>query len=127
MDVPYRIPGGVVPGSAALISSPLLPDSKLRLSDSDIVVTSDRGSCAVDPGPVPLTIVIFSTSSIGAWLYGVRKRQVLSRSLMFSSFEMLRLTVLAVRGGGTDPNLIRPRKGLPGETGVFDGSAPSSA
>ena len=96
MDAPYRISGGVVPASAALASPPLLPDSKLRLSDSDIVVTSDRGSCAVDPGPVPLTIVIFSTSSIGAWLYGERKRLVLSRSLRFSTFAMLRLTVLVM-------------------------------
>ena len=115
MDVPNRIPGGVVSGFAALASPPLLPNSKLLLSCSDIFATSTRGSCGVDPGPVPLRIVIFAASSIGAWLYGVRKRLVLSRSLMFSSFAMLRFTVLAVRGGGTDPNLIRPRKGSPGE------------
>ena len=40
MDVPYLIPGGVVPGSAALASPPLLPDSKSLLSESDIQPTS---------------------------------------------------------------------------------------
>ena len=127
MDVPYRIPGGVVSGSAALASPPLLPDSKALLSDSDIFATSTRGSCGVDPGPVLLRIVILSVSSMGDWLYDVRKRLVLSRFLMFSKFAMQRFTVPAVRGGGTDVNLMRPRKGSPGETGVFEGSAPSSA
>ena len=77
----------------------------------------------MDPGPV----VTFSVSSIGAWLYGVRKRLALSRSLMFSTFAMLRFTVLKMRGGGTDPTLMRPRKGSPGATGLFEGIAPSSA
>ena len=64
---------------------------------------------------------------MGAWLYCVRKRIAFSRSLMFSTFAMLSFTVLAVRGGGTDPTLMRPRKESLGETGVFVGSAPSSA
>ena len=127
MDVPYRIPGVVVPGSAALPSPPLLPDSKSLRSESDIFATRARGSCDVDPGPVPLRLVTLSVSSMGAWLYDVRKRLVLSRFSMFSMFEMHRLTVLAVRGGGTDVYLMRPRKGSPGDTGVFEGSAPSSA
>ena len=59
MDVRYRIPGGVVTDSAVLASPFPLPDSKLLLSDSDIFVTSARDSCAVDPGPTPLRIVIF--------------------------------------------------------------------
>ena len=52
---------------------------------------------------------------------------MLSRSLMFSTFVMLILTALTVRGGGTDLNLMRPRKGSLGEKGVFEGIAPSSA
>ena len=52
---------------------------------------------------------------------------MLSRSLMFSTFAMLLFTVSTVRGGGTDLILMRPRNGLPGATGVVDGSAPSSA
>ena len=127
MDVPCRIPGVVVPGSVALASPPLLPDTKSLLSESDIFATRARGSCGVDPGPVPLRIVTLSVSSMGDWLYDVRKRLVLSRSLMFSMVAMQRFTDLAVRGGGTDPILMRPRKGSPGETGVFEGSAPSSA
>ena len=115
-------------GSAALVSSPLPSDSKALRSESDIIATSARGSCWVDPGPVPLRIVTFSASSMCDWLYGVRKRVVLSRSLMFSTFPMLRFTVWAVRGGGTDPTLMRPRKGSPtGAKGVFEGIAPSSA
>ena len=57
MDVPYRIPGGVVPGSAALESPPLLPDSKSLLSKSDIFARSAIGSCGVDPGPAPLRLI----------------------------------------------------------------------
>ena len=127
MDLPYRIPGGVVSGSASLASPPLLPDSNSLLSESDSFATSARGSCGVDPGPAPLRMVSLSVSSIGDWLYDVRKRQVLPRSSMFSHFAMLRLTVLTVRGGGTELNLMRPRKGSLGATGVFEGIAPSSA
>ena len=115
-------------GSAALASPPLLPDSNSLFSESDNFATSAKGSCGVDPGPVPLRILTLSVSSMGDWLYDVRKRLVLSRSLMFSMLAMQRrFTDLAVRGGGTDPNLMRPRKGSPGETGALDGSAPSSA
>ena len=78
----------------------------------------------MDPGPVPST---FSVSSIGDWLHGVRKRVVLLRSMMFSTFAMLCFTVLAVRGGGTDITLMRPTKGSLGAIGVFEGIAPSSA
>ena len=127
MDAPYRISGGVVPASATLASPPFLPDSKSLLSESDNFATRARGSCGADPGPVPLRILTLSVSFMGVWLYDVRKRLVFSRSLMISFFAMHRLTVLAVRGGGTDPIFIRPRKGSPGETGVFEGSTPSSA
>ena len=126
MDVRYRNSGGVISSTAALASPPLPSDSKALLSESDIFATSARGTCSVDPGPVPLRIVTFSVSSMGDWLYGVRKRQVLSRSLTFSSFAMLRFTALTVRGGGTDLTLMRPRKGSPGATGAFEGIAPSS-
>ena len=68
MDVPYLISGDVVSGSAALASPDLPSDSKALRSDSDIFATSARGSCGVDPGPVPLKTVIFSTSSMGDWL-----------------------------------------------------------
>ena len=79
MDVRYRISGDVVslPGSAALASPPLLADSKTLRSESDIFATRARGSCGVDPGPVRLKIANFSASSMGDWLYGVRKRLVL--------------------------------------------------
>jgi hypothetical protein len=120
MDVPYWISGGVVLGSAAFTSPTLPSDSKVLRSESDIFAMSARGSCGVDPGPVPLRIVTFSASSMGDWLYGVRKRLVLLRSLMFSNFVMLRFTTLTVRGGGTDLALMRPRKGSPGVTGVFE-------
>ena len=125
MDVPYRI----VSGSAALVSPRLSPDSKASRSESDIFATSARGSCAVDPGPVPLIIVTLSASSIGDWLFGVKKRVVLVRSssLIFSAFAMLSFTTLTVRGGGTDLALMRPRQGSPGVTGVFKGIAPSAA
>ena len=109
MDVPYRI----VSVSAAFVSPLLSPDSKASpsRSESDIFATSARGSCAVDPGPVPLIIVTLSASSIGDWLYGVKKRVVLvwSSNLMFSAFAMLSFTTLTVRGGGTDLALMRPR------------------
>ena len=127
MHVPYRISEGVVLGSAEFASPTLPSDSKALRSESDIFATSASGSCGVDPGPVPSRIVTFSVSSMGDRLYGVRKRLVLSRSLIFSTFVMLPFTALTVRGGGTDLTLMRPRKGSLGETGVFEGSAPSSA
>ena len=52
---------------------------------------------------------------------------MLSLFMMFSTFVMLTLTALTVRGGGTDLNFMRPRKGSLGATGVFEGIAPSSA
>ena len=110
------------------LESPLLPsDSKAFRSESDIFATSARGSRGVDPGPVPLGKITLSASSMGDWLYGVRKRLVFSPPLMFSTFVMLRFTVLAMRGGGTDKTLMRPRKGSPGVTGDCEGIAPSSA
>ena len=118
MDVRYWISTAVVSGSA---------DSKALLSESDICATSATGSCGVDPGPIPLRVVNLSASSIGDLLNGVRKRLVLVRSLMSSTFAMLRFIALTLRGGGTDLTLMRPRKGLPGATGVFEGIAPSSA
>ena len=122
MDVQYWI---VAVGSAA---TPFLLDSKALRSESDIFATRARGSCGVDPGrPVPLRIVIISASSIGVWLYGVRKRVVLSRSLMFSTFAILHFKTLIVWGADTDFVLIRATKGLPGATGFFEGRAPSSA
>ena len=124
MDVPYRIPGYV----AAFASPPLLPDSKSLLSESDIIATSARGSCGVlDPAPAPLRIVSLSASSKGDWMYGVRNRLVLSRSLMFSNFAMQGSTALRVRGGGTDLTLMRPRKRSLAVTGEFEGIAPFSA
>ena len=128
MDVPYLIPGGVVPVSAALASPPLLPDSKALVSESDSFARSASGSCGVDPGPVSLRILTFSVSSMGDSLYDVRKRLVLPRSssLMFSIFAMQSFTAFTVRGGGTDFILMRPRKGSLGSTGVFEGIAPSS-
>ena len=126
MDVRYRISGCFVSDSA-LESPPLSPDSKALRSESDIFATSARGSCGVDPGPVLLRIVTLSASPMGDSLYGVRKRLVLSRSLMFSTFAMLHFTASMVRGGGTDLTLMRPRKGSLGATDVFEGIAPSSA
>ena len=128
MDIPYRIPGDVASGSAALACPTLPSDSKALRSGSDIFATSASGSCGVVPGPVPLRIVVgFSASSMGDLLYDVRKRVVLSRSLMFSDFAMQSFTALTVRGGGTDLTLMRPRKGSLAVTGVFEGIAPSSA
>jgi hypothetical protein len=126
-DVRYWISEDVVSDSAALASPPLPSDSKALRSESDIFATSARGSCGVDPGPVPLRIITLSASPMGDSLYGVRKRLVLSPSLMFSSVAMVHFTVSTIRGGGTDLALIRPRKGSPGVTGVFEGIAPSSA
>ena len=121
MDVQYWI---IVSGSASLASPPLL-DSKALLSEFDIFATSARGSCGVDPQPVKVT---FSASSMGVWLHGERKRVVFSRSLMFSTFAMLHFITFTVRGGGTDPALMRTRKGLQTASGVFKGIiAPSSA
>ena len=116
----------MVSGSAAL-ATPLLSDSKALRSESDIFATSARGSCGEDPGPVPLRTIILSASPMGDSLCGVRKRLALSPSLMFSSVAMLHFTVLAMRGGGTDMTLMRPRKGSPAATGVFDGILPFSA
>ena len=124
MDVRYWI---VVSGSAALASSPLPSDSKVLRSESDIFATSAKGSCGVDPGPVPLRKITVSASPMGDWLYGVRKRLVLSLLLMFSTFIMLRFTAVTVRGGGTYLAFMRPRKGSPAVIGVFEGMAPSSA
>ena len=125
MDVRYRISAAAVSGSAAL---PTLPsNSKALRSESDICAMSATGSCDMEPGPVPLRVVNMSASSMGDWLYSVRKRLVLVRSLMSSTFAMLRFIALTLRGGGTDLTLMRPRKGLPGATGVFEGIAPSSA
>ena len=125
MDIRYWISEDAVSGSA-LASLPLPSDSKALRSESDIFATSARGSCGVDPGPIPLRIVNFSASSMSDWLYGVRKRVVPVRSLMFSTFAMLRFTVLAVRGGGTDLALMRPRKGS-SAIGVFKGIPTCSA
>ena len=50
----------------------------------------------MDPGPVRLRIVALSVSPMGDSLYGVRKRLVLVRSLMLSTFAMLRFIALAV-------------------------------
>ena len=119
----------VVSNSATLstLLYPFFRSPRALRSESDIFATSARGSCGVDPGPVPLRIITFSASSMGDWLYGVRKRVVLVRSLMFSTFAMLRFTALAVRGGGTDLALMCPKKGSPGATNVFEKIAPSSA
>ena len=105
--------------------STLLLDSKALRSESDIFATSTRGSCGVDPGPLPLRIVT-PTSSMGVWLHGVRKRVVFSRSLMFSTFAKLHFRAFTVRGGGTDLVFMRARKGLQASRGVFEGIAPSS-
>ena len=112
-------------GSVAL-ASPLLPsDFKILRSKSDNFATSAKGSCGVDPGPVPLRKVTMSASSMGDLLC-VGKRLVFSPSLMFSTFVMLRFTALTVRGGSTDLALIRPRKGFPGVAGNFEGIGPST-
>ena len=127
MNARYRISGGVFSGSAAL-ASPLLPsDSKALRSESDIFATRARGCCGVDPRPIQLRILNLSVSRMGDSLYDERKRLVFVRSSMFSVFAMLRFTALIVWGGGTDIALMRPRKGSPGTTGVFEGIAPSSA
>jgi hypothetical protein len=60
---------------------------------------------------------------MGDWLNGERKRLELSKSLIFSTFAMMRFIVLALRGGGTDRTLMRPKKG---PAGVCEGTAPSS-
>ena len=122
MDVPYWIPGCVVSGFAA----PLPSDSIALRSESGIFATSATGADAEDPRPVPLRLVNLSASSMGDLLYGVRKIAVFSRSLMFSTFAMLRFTALALRGGGTNLVTIRPVKGSSGLTGVFEKIDPSS-
>jgi hypothetical protein len=68
MDVRYRISGGFVLSDSALVSPPLLPDSKALRSESDIFATSARGSSGVDPGPEQLRIVTLSASVMGDWL-----------------------------------------------------------
>ena len=88
--------------------------------------TNARGSCGVDPGPVPLRIVTFSASPMGDWLYVVRKTEMFVH-LMFSTSEMQPFTALTELGGGTDLALMRPRKGSPVVTGFFEGIARSSA
>ena len=129
MDVQYRISAGIVSDSAELVlaSPPLPSDSKALRSEADIFATSTKGSSGVDPGPVPLRIVILSASSMGSWLNDVRKRLVLVLSFMFSTFVMAHFTALVLRGGGTDLTLIRPTKTLLRVAGVFEGMAPSSA
>ena len=130
MDIQYRISGAAVSGSAALPSPPLPSNSRALRSESDICATSARGFCGVDPGPVPFKLrilVTLSASFTGDWLYSARKRLVLVRSLMSSFFAMLCFKAFAVRGGGTDLILMRPKKGSPGATGVFEGIASSSA
>ena len=128
MDVQYRISGDVVSDSAVLLASPPLPsDSKMLRSESDIIATSIRGSCGVDPGPVPWrTEVSLSWSPMGDWLYGVGKRLLLVSS-MFSTLAMQCFMASTLRGGGTYLTLTRPTKGSLGVTGVFEGIAPSSA
>ena len=96
MNVQYRISGDDVLDSATVGSSPLPPDSKALRSESEISATRARGSCGVNPGPVRVRIVNLSVSRMGDWLYGVRKRLVLVRSSMFSTFAILCFTALAV-------------------------------
>ena len=47
--------------------------------------------------------------------------------VMFSASAMQPFTALTVLGGGTDLALMRPTKGSPAVTGIFDGMALSSA
>ena len=96
MDVRYRI---VVSGSesAALANSSFPSDSRALRSETDIFATSARGSSGMDPGPVRLTMIISSASPMGDWLCGVRNRVVvILRSLMSSTFAMLRFTIWTV-------------------------------
>ena len=127
MDIQYRISASIVSAPEALASPPLPSDSKALRSGSDIFTKSGKGSCGVDPGPVPLRMANLSASPMGDWLYEVRKRLLLILSLMFSTITMLHFTALALRGGGTDLTLMRPKKGSLGVTGVFEGIPPSSA
>ena len=53
MDIPYRISGGVVSGSAALASPPLLPRLFRTLAYLQRALEDHAG---VDPGPVPFSI-----------------------------------------------------------------------
>ena len=96
MDIRYRISGSFISDSAALVSSPLPPDSKVLRPESDIFATSARGSCGVDPGPIRLRMLTLSASPMGNWPFGVRKRLVLALSFMFSIFAMQYFTALAV-------------------------------
>ena len=96
MDVRYRISGGVASGSSVLTIPPLPSDSKAFRSESDIFATSAKGSCGVDPKLVRLRMVTLSASPKGDWLHSVRKRLVLVRSLIFSTFAMLCFTALMV-------------------------------
>ena len=128
MDV-RQISAGVVSGSPALSS--LSPDFDERLPlarESEIFATKARGSCGVDPGPARVRIETLSASFRGDLLYGESKRLGLVRSLMFSTFAMVRFTACTVSrlGGGTDLALMRPRKGSPG-AGVFELVGPSSS
>ena len=86
-----------------------------------------EGAHSTGPVPVRLGKVNFFASPIGDLLNVVRKRLVLSSSLMFSTVAILHFTALTVRGGGTDISLMRPRKGSPAAKGTFEGIAPSSA
>jgi hypothetical protein len=78
MGVQYLVFGAeVVLGLIVVRILPIMPstmDSKALRSESRNFVTKARGSCGKDPGPVWLRIVTFPASSIGDWLYGVRKR-----------------------------------------------------
>ena len=78
----------------SLAGPPLSPDSKALRSESDIFAMRAKGLCGMDPGPVRLRMVTLSASPMGDWLYGVRKRLILVRSLIFSTFVMLRFTAL---------------------------------
>ena len=87
MDVRYRISG---PGGVPFPNLNLTGKRRSE-SDSEILATKTRGSCGVDPGPARLRITL-SLLAMGNWLSGVMKRIVLVRSLMFSTFAMVRFT-----------------------------------
>jgi hypothetical protein len=130
MGVLWRLVPGDITLCSKVFKIPVLsPDSKTLRSESESFATRARGSCGMEPGPVWLRMETFPKSSIGDWLYGVRKRLMRVGSSMFSNFASLRFTEFTVCGGGTDLALMRPRKGSSGHgvAGVFEGMAPSSA
>jgi hypothetical protein len=120
LNPPNRTSAAV--SSVAPESPPLSPALG---SESVNFATNARGFSGVHPGSVRLRIVTMSASPMGDWLNGERKRLELSKSLIFSTFAMMRFIVLALRGGGTDRTLMHPKK-LEGPTGVCEGTAPSS-